>query len=254
MKEPVSYLQTDKRWRSHRYAASGENTNIGSSGCGITCTAMILATLVDSNITPIYTAEWSMKHGYKAYKQGTYYSYFVPQLKEYGIKCRQLNNSNIYHGSNNAKKYNDEVVELLKRGHWVICCMGKGDWTSSGHFVLAYGISNGNILIRDPNSTLKRRTVAPVTKFQYQVKYYWYVEINGDDEDLTQEEFNKMAESWFASRGFEQPSPWSTEARDWGYNNKIMTGGRYMTPITREEAIQTIYNYHKNIASSTDKK
>ena len=45
MVKPVSYLQTDARWKTHNYSAKGESKTIGSSGCGITAAAMVIATL-----------------------------------------------------------------------------------------------------------------------------------------------------------------------------------------------------------------
>ena len=82
---PVSYLQTDRRWASNNYSAPGESTNIGRSGCGIACTAMVIASLADPSVTPEYTAKWSMAHGYKAKNQGTYYSYFRPKNVYFNI-------------------------------------------------------------------------------------------------------------------------------------------------------------------------
>ena len=58
--KPVSYLQTDPKWKNHNYSAKGESKTIGSSGCGVTVAAMVIATLKDKNVTPITTAEWSM--------------------------------------------------------------------------------------------------------------------------------------------------------------------------------------------------
>ena len=89
MVQPIYYMQTDSRWKNHNYSASGEKKTIGSSGCGVACSAMVIATLKDKNVTPVHTAEWSMTHGYKALNQGTYYTYFVPQFKEYGFECKR---------------------------------------------------------------------------------------------------------------------------------------------------------------------
>ena len=63
--KPIEYMQTDSRWAGTRYAASGEKTTIRSAGCGNTCAAMVIASLADDSVTPITTAEWTMKHGYK---------------------------------------------------------------------------------------------------------------------------------------------------------------------------------------------
>ena len=175
---PISYLQTDRRWASNNYSAPGESTNIGRSGCGIACTAMVIASLADPSVTPEYTAKWSMAHGYKAKNQGTYYSYFKPQLAEYGIKCDQVNGATVYHGANSAASVNKKMVDSVKTGNWIICCMGPGDWTSSGHFVLWYGVDGDYALIRDPNSTKASRIKAKVATLQYQVKYYFEIKVS----------------------------------------------------------------------------
>ena len=39
-KQPILYLQTDGRWKAEPYRVQGENSTIGSSGCGPTAAAM----------------------------------------------------------------------------------------------------------------------------------------------------------------------------------------------------------------------
>ena len=175
MVKPVSYLQTDVRWKNHNYSAKGERKTIGSAGCGPTSAAMVIATLKESSVTPVNTAEWSMLHGYKALNQGTYYSYFVPQLAAYGISAKQLNNSNLYGKSSSAA--HTEALNALKQNDWVIACMGQGIWTSSGHFILLYGYENGYVYINDPASTSATRTKNTWANFAKQVKYMWSVSV-----------------------------------------------------------------------------
>lgn len=175
MIKPVSYLQTDPKWKNHNYSAKGEKKTIGSSGCGVTVAAMVIGTLKDKNVTPVTTAEWSMSHGYKALNQGTYYTYFVPQFNQYGITCRQLNFSNLY-GKLSSTAHN-EALSALKNGNWVIACMGKGHWTSSGHFILLYKYENGYIYVNDPASTKADRVKNTWDLFAKQVKYMWVVDV-----------------------------------------------------------------------------
>ena len=250
--KPIDYMQTDTRWAAHRYQAPGERSTIKKSGCGTTCAAMVIATLADESVTPATTAEWSMKHGYKAYHQGTYYSYFKPQLAEYGIECNQVNGASVYHGSSEAKSINENTRAAVKNGNWMICAMGKGDWTRSGHFVLWYGVDGDYALIMDPNSKKASRRGAPVSKFQYQVKYYWRVET---EETMTEEKFIEMLkkvpadtlagllQSAFTEMSMQEPAKWSEPAREWGHKEGIMTGGSYKKPATREEVIQVVYAY-----------
>lgn len=175
MMEPVSYLQTDSKWKNYNYSAKGEKKTIGSSGCGVTVAAMVIATLKDKNVTPVTTAEWSMSHGYKALNQGTYYTYFIPQFKQYGITCRQLNQSNLYGKSSSSA--HTEALNALKNGDWVIACMGKGHWTSAGHFILLYRYENGYIYVNDPASTKANRIKNTWNLFAKQVKYLWVIDV-----------------------------------------------------------------------------
>lgn len=175
MVRPIYYMQTDSRWKNANYSAKGESKTIGSSGCGVACSAMVIATLKDKNVTPVKTANWSMAHGYKALNQGTYYTYFVPQFDIYGIKCKKLNNSNLYKKSTST--YHTEALNALKRGNWVIACMGKGNWTSSGHFILIYGYENGYVYINDPASKSSNRAKNTWNLFASQVKYLWTIEV-----------------------------------------------------------------------------
>lgn len=176
MVKPISYLQTDPRWKNHDYSAKGENKTIGSSGCGPTAAAMVIATLQDKNVTPVTTSQWSMAHAYKALNQGTYYTYFVPQMSVYGIACKRLNTSNLYGKSSSAA--HTEAMNALKNGDWVIACMGKGNWTSSGHFILLYGYENGYVYINDPASTKATRVKNTWALFASQVKYMWTISVS----------------------------------------------------------------------------
>ena len=171
---PVSYLQTDPRWGSLDYSAKGEKTTIGASGCGPTAMAMVLATWADPKITPKTECAWALAHGYKAPHQGTYYGYFAPAAKRFGLTCKMLNGANIYGKPNSP--YHAQAKAAVDRGDLVIACMGRGLWTSSGHFVLVWKIQGNVIYINDPASTRDVRTQGDYALFKSQVKYYFVVE------------------------------------------------------------------------------
>lgn len=171
--QPVIYYQTDSRWKNVSYSVRGESTTIGASGCGPTSAAMVLATWADKNVTPKTECAWALKNGYKAYKSGTYYSYFVPAFKRYGLVCKQLNGANIYGNSNSI--YHAQAKAAVDSGNLVIACMGKGNWTSSGHYVVVWKISGNVIYINDPASTKLARTQGSYSLFKSQVKYYWVI-------------------------------------------------------------------------------
>ena len=179
-KRPFIYYQTDPRWKSVDYSALGESTTIGGSGCGPTCAAMLIQTMTGKTFTPKDACAWSLKNGYKARNQGTYYAYFKPQFAEYGIDCRQLNSSNVY-GKKTASVHT-EAFKLLSEGYYVIACMGKGTWTSSGHFVVLWW-ADGKVHINDPASTKAERIHGDPNTFKSQVKYYWAVDARKHNKD-----------------------------------------------------------------------
>lgn len=174
MTQPVSYLQTDSRWAAKDYSAKGEKTTIGASGCGPTAMAMVLATWADPQVTPATECAWALAHGYKAPYSGTYYGYFQPAGARYGLTVRQLNWTSLY--GNSSSPCHAQVRDALDRGCLVIACMGKGNWTSSGHYVLVWSIAGNVVYINDPASTKATRTRGDYSLFCRQVKYYWVID------------------------------------------------------------------------------
>lgn len=173
--EPILYMQTDNRWSDLDYSAKGEKTTIKAEGCGIACSAMVIASLTDKKVTPVETADWSLKHGYKAPHQGTYYSYFKPQMAAYGIKCEMMNSKNAYHDKN--AKVHKEVRKALEDGDWVIVVFGVGEYTNSGHYCLMYGLEGNDVLIKDPWNKKPNLLKKNFDEAAYQSKYYWRVHV-----------------------------------------------------------------------------
>lgn len=174
MTQPIRYLQTDPRWAKLDYSAKGEKTTIGASGCGPTAMAMVLATWADKSVTPKSECAWALSRGYKAPKQGTYYGYFAPAAKRYGLKAYMLNGTTIY--GKQDSPYHTKAKAALDQGHLVIACMGPGLWTSSGHFVLLWKLQGNTVFLNDPASTRLARTQGNYALFRKQVKYYFVVE------------------------------------------------------------------------------
>ncbi|MEH2938925.1 C39 family peptidase [Lawsonibacter sp. JLR.KK007] len=172
-KKPVSYLQTDPRWKSKPYRVKGESATIGGSGCGPTAAAMIIETMTGKKYTPEDACNWSMAHGYKALGNGTYYGYFKPQFAEFGIDCDMLNWTKTYGKPDHAN--HKKVFEMLKQGYYFIALMGPGLWTTGGHFVVLWW-EDGKVRINDPASTKDARLNGDLKTFKSQVSYYWWID------------------------------------------------------------------------------
>ncbi len=183
--EPILYMQTDPKWANIRYV-TGDNdrvgrsiATIGNSGCGPSCMAMVITTLTGQKVTPKDTCAWSLAHGGKATNQGTYYSYFEPQGKVYGISVKQMSWSNNYM---RADQYDlrTRVLTELHDGNWVIAVMGPSMWTTSGHFVLAWYCDDNDIVyIKDPYNTAASCSKCNKNTFLSAAKYFWLVDVKG---------------------------------------------------------------------------
>jgi len=72
-----------------------------------------------------------------------------------------------------------------------------------------------------------------------------------EEEELTQEMFNAMADAWIANKSTQDPSAWSAEARAWAEKAKLVTPDvngnlQYKKPLTREEFVTVLYRQSKS--------
>ena len=87
--KPVDYKQYDSKWAKKMYSNHGDKSQtIKSSGCGPTAMADIVATLIDSTVTPATLADLSMKWGCRTYSDGTAWSFF-PKIVRKGFNPRR---------------------------------------------------------------------------------------------------------------------------------------------------------------------
>lgn len=250
--QPVKYLQTDSRWANNDYSTKGETTNIKESGCGPTCAAMILATQTDASINPAQTCAWSLAKGYKALKQGTYYTYFAAQGKAYGLTWTQLNGSNLRNlTAANAKPYHDKALAAVQNGDLVIACMGVGNWTSGGHFILWWKCENGYVYINDPASTAASREKNTLALLQAQVKYYFICQTptvkKEEEETVTYEDFKAYMLKYKAEEAALPASAWAEAELAKAKAEGITDGTSPQAAATREQVAIMVKRGMQNV-------
>lgn len=234
-KQPVSYLQTDPRWKKLPYRVKGETSTIGGSGCGPTAAAMAIETLTGWTFTPVDACKWSMDHGYKAKGQGTYYGYFVPQFRAFGIECRQMLRGSIHNDPKNS--VHDRVKEYIRDGNYAIALMGPGTWTKGGHFVLVWDW-NAKVRINDPASTKNKRLNGDPATFKNEVKQYWLIdaqEYNKEEDIVTYEQWKEFMAQYQEEQA-EKPVPaWAQNNGEW----EAAKEAGIITSATRPQALCT---------------
>lgn len=152
------FLQWDKRWGYEEYG----DFNIALSGCGPTTLAMAAVTLTgDMEITPDKVAEYSMKNGYYVEGTGTAWSLMTDGCEYFNIQAEEI--------------VLDEFVmkKHLDEGKVIICSVGKGDFTSQGHFILIYDYDEDGFCVNDPNCIYRSSISWEFETLKPQIRILW---------------------------------------------------------------------------------
>lgn len=139
----VIYDQGDPRWANHPiYVDQPGIHNIGTSGCGPTAAAIVIANLKDSSVTPIDTGDYMTLLGSgKGYVngEGATTQGLVDVLQKYGLTTTLLGSLL-------------EAKQIVARGGLVIVQgAGAPPFSAGGHVVVIRGTTaSGNVLIANP--------------------------------------------------------------------------------------------------------
>lgn len=152
------FLQWDSRWGYETY---GESC-IGLAGCGPTCLSMVLFYLTrDETLTPDKIADYSMQNGYYAQGAGTAWTLMENMPKLYDIKVTEVSSSE------------RNIKAALDNGSIIICAMGRGYFTTSGHYIVIYGYDKDGFIVNDPNCVARSSERWTFSEIQYQIKNIW---------------------------------------------------------------------------------
>lgn len=152
-------LQWDPRWG---YRSYGSDSYIGVSGCGPTCLAMALYYLTgDETLTPDRIAEYALENSYYVEGMGTAWALMKDFPRFYGIRVTE-----------------PEIAEYalrteLDQGSILICAMGKGEFTTAGHFIVIYGYDRDGFKVNDPNCVARSRKRWEFNEIRGQIKSVW---------------------------------------------------------------------------------
>lgn len=153
------FIQWDKRWGYRDYGGNYMALN----GCGPTCLSMVYCGLKgDTEWNPWKVAQWSNEHGYYVPGSGTAWSLMSEGAGQLGLQVMEANPDA------------EMITEELAKGKVIIACMGPGDFTTQGHFIVLTRVTgNGKIVVNDPNSKKRSRQTWDVERLVSQMKDMW---------------------------------------------------------------------------------
>ena len=157
---PVDYKQYDSRWAAKMYSSHGDKKQtMKSSACGPTAMADVVATLIDSTVTPPILADKAMAWGDRSYSSGTNWSFFRHIADEYRFG-NYLKSSSV-----------SDLKHCLDTGGYVVASMGKGYWTNGGHYICVWKYDDTYIYANDPASS--KRTKQNISDFMKERKAFF---------------------------------------------------------------------------------
>lgn len=78
----------------------------------------------------------------------------------------------------------------------------------------------------------------------------YYDKYAKEEDEMTQDQFDKMMENYLAAQAKRAPSTWSAKARAWAEKLGIVKGTgtqlEYKRPVTREEVTEMLYRFSQN--------
>ena len=153
------FLQWDERWGYEKYGSDF----LAVTGCGPTCLSMVLCGLTgDGKWNPLETARWAEEQGYYVDGSGSSWSLMSEGAQSLGLTVSEV----IFDETH--------ILAELEAGHPIICVVGPGDFTTSGHFLVLTGVDDsGNIRLHDPNSPARSEKAWELSDLMWQIRNLW---------------------------------------------------------------------------------
>lgn len=151
-------LQWDTRWGYMQYA--GEL--MGLSGCGPTCLSMVCIYLLDDpSYDPRYIAQFATENGYSVPGNGSTWTLISEGGVKLGLDVTEI------------PLVESRIIRNLEAGNPIICVMGPGAFTTTGHFIVMTEYKDGYVKVNDPNSPYRSGAQWKLTEVMEQIRNLW---------------------------------------------------------------------------------
>lgn len=156
------FLQWDRRWGYIPYGAD----MAALTACGPVCLSMVAFYLTgDPETSPDKMIAYAGDNGYYTPGKGTAWSFISEAGAHFGLRVRSITV--------------DQIMDALDAGRPVICVMGPGDFTQSGHFIVMASSEDGMIRVNDPNSIANSEKLWDLADIRDQIHACWSLDYNG---------------------------------------------------------------------------
>lgn len=154
------FLQWDQRWGYLNYGSDVA----GLTACGPVCLSMAAVYVTgDIRFSPDYMIDFAIREGYCVEGDGTSWTLISQGGPALGLDVTEI------------PLDEQRIAENLQVGNPIICVVGPGDFTSTGHYLVFCGYEDGKIRIHDPNSLENSKKLWAFSDISDQILNLWVI-------------------------------------------------------------------------------
>lgn len=154
------FMQWDSQWGYIQY---GEDV-AGLTACGPVCLSMAAYYLTgDTSMSPDHMIQFAIDNGYCVRGSGSAWKLISEGAVKLGFDVTEI------------PLDQDRIFRNLEVENPIICVMGPGDFTTTGHFIVMTGIQDGKLVINDPNSHKNSETLWDYQQIKDQIRNLWVI-------------------------------------------------------------------------------
>ena len=117
------------------------------------------------NMNPRDVAVFAEENGYYASGYGSSWTLISEGSTKLGLKATEL------------PLVQKKMTDALEAGHPVILALGKGDFTTTGHYIVLTGYQDGAFTVNDPNSPIRSAQTWTYEQLEGQIRNIWAIGI-----------------------------------------------------------------------------
>ena len=154
------FLQWDQQWGYLHYG----DGMAGLTACGPVCLSMAAYYLTgDTAFSPDRMIAFAQENGYYAPGFGSSWTLISEGAVKLGFDVTEI------------PLDKNRIFKNLEVDNPIICAMGPGDFTTTGHFIVMTGYDNGMVKINDPNSIANSEKLWNYEDIEGQIRNLWVI-------------------------------------------------------------------------------
>lgn len=154
------FLQWDRQWGFLDYGGKPA----ALTGCGPTCLSMAAWYLTgDDSFSPDRLYAFAAENGYYSPGNGSSWTLISEGGEKLGFDVTEI------------PLAKGRIFDNLEVGNPIICAMGPGDFTSSGHYIVLVGVEDGLLRVNDPNSIENSQKLWAFEDIESQFRNLWVI-------------------------------------------------------------------------------